>query len=457
MKKLPVLALIAVLLFLALPISNLIVGLPVTGIAEARTGDPERDAACRVLGTKCVNCHTAEYELPFYAKLPVARGIIEADIEKGTAWLDYGAALMPEGGGPVPEDALAKTEYVLEAGSMPPVKYLLLHWNGGLSGEEREQVLAFVRKHRAEHYATGLAAPAHAFLPIQPLAPAEATDPEKVVLGRDLFHDVRLSVDGTLSCASCHDLGKGGCDQLRYSEGVGGAMGGINSPTVFNARFGLAQFWDGRAADLAEQAAGPVENPIEMGAKWPEVVENLRGDAGLVDRFKALYPDGLTKANILDAIATFEETLVTPDSAVDRYLKGEEEALGADAKAGLELFLEKGCAGCHVGQALGGRSFEKMGRAEDYFAGRGELTEADAGRFGVTKKESDRGKFKVPTLRNVALTFPWLHDGTQTDLAEVVRIMLACELGDSATDAEVAQIVAFLEALTGCYGGELLR
>jgi cytochrome c peroxidase len=318
-------------------------------------------------------------------------------------------------------------------------------------------VLTFVKEARKAHYATGTASAAHATDPVQPLPEKVDLPAEKVAMGERMFHDKRLSADETLSCASCHDLGKGGCDQARTSKGIGGQFGGINSPTVFNSGANVRQFWDGRAADLVEQAAGPVENPIEMGAKWDDVVAKLNKDAALVAEFGKLYPDGLTKGAVLDCVATFEKSLVTPNSPFDRWLSGDENALDADAKKGYELFVARGCATCHVGESLGGQSFEKMGRAEDYFEARGNPTDADKGLEGFTKKEGDRHKFKVPTLRNVALTFPWFHDGSQTDLAGAVKVMAKCELGTTLSDAEVAQVVKFLESLTGEFRGVPLK
>jgi cytochrome c peroxidase len=457
MKRILVIVGILVLLFLALPIANLIVGLPETSLALAETGDPARDAALQVLGTKCVNCHTDEYSLPFYARFPIARGIIEADIEKGTRYVDLKAALLPEGDGPVSEVALAKTEQGVVSGSMPPAKYLALHWNGGLSDEEQEVVLTWIKAARIEDYATGTASDEFAAEPVQPIPDTVDLDEKKVALGFKLFHDVRLSKDDTLSCSSCHGLARGGTDQARFSTGVGGKMGDINSPTVFNSGAILAQFWDGRAKDLEEQADGPVNNPIEMASNWDEVIGKLEKDEAFTAQFKAVYPDGYKKEHFLDAIATFERSLITPNSPFDKYLKGDAAAISEEAKDGYRLFKEYSCATCHVGRNLGGGSFELMGRCIDYFEERGDVGKADNGRFNVTEKESDRHAFKVPTLRNIALTFPYLHDGTVTDLEQAVHLMAHCQQGVAIGNDEVAKIVAFLESLTGEYQGTPLK
>jgi len=272
-----------------------------------------------------------------------------------------------------------------------------------------------------------------------------------------LFHDARLSSDETVSCATCHDLAKGGTDQIRYSIGVGGAEGGINSPTVYNSGYQFLQFWDGRAADLQEQAAGPVTNPIEMAAEWETVLSKLSADKEFSRAFLAAYPEGITQETVTHAIAEFERTLITPNSAFDRYLTGEADALTAEQKQGYELFGEYGCTNCHVGSALGGQSFEKMGLEGDYIGDRGDPTEADRGRFSVTGDEADRGKFKVPTLRNIAQTYPYLHDGSTSDLAEVVRIMGQYQLGREIPDREAALVADFLGTLTGEYQGQVLQ
>lgn len=272
----------------------------------------------------------------------------------------------------------------------------------------------------------------------------------KVTLGRRLFHDTRLSGDNTLSCASCHSLDHGGAEPRRVSTGIRGQQGPINSPTVLNARFNFVQFWDGRAADLAAQAAGPVANPIEMGNTWAHVVETLNAEPSYVSAFTSVYgAQGLTEANVRDAIATYEMSLVTP-SRFDRYLGGDRSALTAAEREGLAEFVNVGCTACHTGVNIGGAMYQKMGLVENYFTRRGgPLTEADHGRFNVTHQESDRHFFKVPTLRNVALTAPYFHDGSHATLPEAVRTMGAVQLGRRLDDAQVQHIVTFLNALTG--------
>ena len=254
----------------------------------------------------------------------------------------------------------------------------------------------------------------------QALPPVGALPEAKVTLGRRLFHDTQLSANNTVSCASCHSLDQGGAEARVSSLGINGQVGPINSPTVLNARFNFVQFWDGRAANLTEQAGGPVTNPKEMGNTWPNAVATLGRDPTYVEAFRAAYPsDGLTEGNVRDAIATYEMTLVTP-SRFDRYLQGQRDALNAQERAGLAEFVSLGCTACHAGVNIGGAMYQKMGLVRNYFADRGNLTEADNGRFNVTHQESDRHFFKVPTLRNVALTAPYLHDGTVASLDDLL-------------------------------------
>lgn len=284
--------------------------------------------------------------------------------------------------------------------------------------------------------------------PILPLSPVAGLDPGRVALGERLFHDARLSADFSVSCATCHNLSAGGVDGQRFSLGIGGAVGKINAPTVFNSAYSLAQFWNGRAATLEEQAAGPIQNPIEMGATWSQVLSRLEQDAELAGEFRRLYRDGLTADNVLNAIATFERSLVTVDSRFDRYLRGDRQALSALEMDGFRRFREFGCTSCHQGMLIGGNMFQKFGVLGDYFAGRA-ITEADLGRYNVTRREEDRHVFKVPSLRNVARTAPYFHDGSAATLDQAVLVMARYQLGRDLSADDVAAIVAFLQTLNG--------
>lgn len=297
---------------------------------------------------------------------------------------------------------------------------------------------------------------AHAREPLLPLPEPPKFVAEKVELGQALFFEPRLSHDDSISCASCHDLNRGGSDRLRFSPGVGNALGNINTPTVFNAGLNFVQFWDGRAASLEAQAAGPVHNPAEMASSWPEVLAKLTADEKYRRAFSDLYPDGMTAANLVDAIATFERTLLTTNARFDRYLKGDDRAIGELERSGYLRFKDYGCASCHQGANVGGNMYQRFGVMADYFADR-PLTKADLGRFNVTGLEDDRHVFKVPSLRNVAVTPPYFHDASAATLADAVTIMGRYQLGRELTPEDVRAITAFLHSLTGEWQGRVLQ
>lgn len=290
-----------------------------------------------------------------------------------------------------------------------------------------------------------LSAPALANEPVQPIEPYQADNPAKVELGKKLYFDPRLSKSGFISCNSCHNLSMGGTDNMPTSIGHNWTLGPINAPTVLNSSLNIAQFWDGRAKDLQEQAGGPIANPIEMGFTHPLAVNVLDTIPQYKADFKAIYQKDKIEINqVTDAIAAFEETLVTPNAPFDRYLKGEKDAISAMAQAGYERFKAVGCTACHNGQALGGNSFQKMGLVKPY-----KTDNPAAGLSVVTGAEIDRFKFKVPTLRNVELTYPYFHDGAVWNLDEAVSIMAELQLGTKLKTEEVDEIVAFLKTLTG--------
>lgn len=292
--------------------------------------------------------------------------------------------------------------------------------------------------------------------PISPIPRSLPLDERKVALGNRLFHDPGLSRDHSVACASCHVLSKGGADGQRNSAGIGGQRGDTNAPSVYNSGFNFRQFWNGRAASLEDQVDGPIHNPKEMDSSWPEIVAKLRSDPGYAAEFGALYRDGIQPANIKDAIATFERSLITPDSRFDKYLRGEHAALTPDEIRGYQLFKRYGCIACHQGVNVGGNLYERLGVMRDYFKDQGEVAPADLGRFAITKSPEDRYVFKVPGLRNVALTAPYFHDGSVATLERAVSIMGKYQLGITIPEAEVALIVKFLQTLTGEYAGKPL-
>jgi len=282
--------------------------------------------------------------------------------------------------------------------------------------------------------------------PIQPIVPPKQVNLGMVELGKKLYFDPRLSKSGFISCNSCHNLSMGGTDNIRTSIGDKWQEGPINAPTVLNSSLNVAQFWDGRAADLKAQAGGPIANPGEMAFSHTLAIGILESIPAYVREFKQVFDKPKIDIDqVTDAIAEFEKTLVTPNSRFDQWLLGKADALTAGELAGYKLFKESGCVACHNGPAVGGTSFQKMGIVEPY---KGNIAGVE-GRSAVTGKDADRFNFKVPTLRNVELTYPYFHDGAADTLAESVDIMGRLQLGKKFTSDENAKIVAFLKTLTG--------
>lgn len=286
---------------------------------------------------------------------------------------------------------------------------------------------------------------------IRVIEPVEGLDENRVALGERLYHDPNLSADGTISCASCHDITAGGDDGLPVSPGVGGLLGGVNSPTTLNSHLNFVQFWDGRADTLEAQAAGPIENPVEMANTMANVIAYLQSEPSYVQGFEKAFDDGTIDADtITKAIADYERTLTTLNSPFDKWLQGDDAALTEQQTAGLTEFMNVGCASCHQGPGLGGTMFQRMGNVKDYFGSLERTLDAnDYGRFNVTQNEEDRFRFKVPMLRNITETAPYMHNGYTDDLGEVVQIMARHQLGRELETQQVEDIVAFLGALTG--------
>jgi len=281
--------------------------------------------------------------------------------------------------------------------------------------------------------------------PVQPIRPAQEINLAQTELGKKLYFDPRLSRSEFISCNSCHNLSMGGTDNLKTSVGHNWQEGPINAPTVLNSSLNVAQFWDGRAASLQEQAGGPIENPREMAFSHTLTVDVLSSIPGYVIEFKQVFGEGdITIDEVTLAIAEFEKTLVTPNSRFDLWLLGDANAISDEELAGYQLFKQSGCVACHNGEALGGTSFQKMGIVEPY-----QTDNPAVGRAAVTGKDADRFSFKVPTLRNVELTYPYFHDGAAQTLADAVEIMGRLQLGRVFTAEENAKIVAFLRTLTG--------
>jgi cytochrome c peroxidase len=291
------------------------------------------------------------------------------------------------------------------------------------------------------------------FSPIPEKPPSlkdNAASPAKLELGKALFFEPRMSKSHTISCASCHSPSTGGDDELETSIGHKWQKGGRNAPTVLNSVFNTAQFWDGRAKDLEEQAGGPVMNPVEMASSHSHAIEMLKAIPGYRPLFDAAFAgesDPITFKNVAKAIAIFEATLITPNAPFDKFLKGNAAALSDKQKAGLKLFMDKGCVSCHDGVNVGGGKYAPFGVVEK--PGAEFLPPSDTGRFEVTKSVSDEYVYKVPTLRNVELTPPYFHSGKAWDLKQAVAVMGSAQLGVKLSDEEVSDIVEFLRSLTG--------
>jgi cytochrome c peroxidase len=267
-------------------------------------------------------------------------------------------------------------------------------------------------------------------------------------LGRRLFFDTRFSRDNKISCASCHDFAKGGADGRARSPGVDGRISPINSPTVFNTGFNFRQLWTGKALTLEEQVDMAIANPKVFDSTWDAILGKLAGDIALVREFKNVYPDGLTRHNVTDALVSFERSLVTP-SRFDAYLRGNADAISAEEKEGYARFKSYGCIACHQGINIGGNMFQVFGVIRPYLGKDGSGQETDLGRYLVTRRETDKYVFKVPSLRNVALTAPYFHNGSARTLEEAVDVMIKYQLGRTASPEDKALIVKFLHTLNG--------
>ena len=295
--------------------------------------------------------------------------------------------------------------------------------------------------------------------PIAPLPLASAENPAKAALGERLFGDFRLSRDRSMSCLTCHQFDRGGADGLPVARRSDGTSLARNSPTIFNVGFNYFYNWDGSTQALEAHAEKLMLNPDVMDANWPELLERLKADSSYPSAFKALYPDGLTKASVLDALAIYERSLVTPNSRFDQYLRGRPEALTEQERQGYRLFKSYGCVACHQGMNVGGNMFQRFGifpYSRPPTDGGKPGGQVDFGRFQVTRVERDRHVFRVPSLRNVALTAPYFHDGQAATLESAVDTMAQVQLGKTLTSEEIGLIVGFLRTLTGEYRGRPL-
>ncbi|HAX80838.1 MAG TPA: cytochrome B6 [Cyanobacteria bacterium UBA11372] len=292
--------------------------------------------------------------------------------------------------------------------------------------------------------------------PIQPINSKLELARTKVALGDKLFHEPQLSHTNTISCASCHNLTTGGVDRLVRSVGVNGVVSSANTPTVFNSGFNFRQDWNGQFDSLEAHVNGAIQKTETMASSWDEIIGKLKRSPFYAKAFSKIYEDGITSDNVADAIATFERSLTTPNSRFDKFLRGDVNAITAEEKEGYRRFKTYGCVSCHQGVNVGGNLFQKFGIMGDYFSDRGNITEADFGRFNVTGKAEDRYVFKVPTLRNITLTAPYFHDGSAETLEQAIAIMAKYQLGRELSKETIDFIIKFLTTLTGEYQGKPL-
>ena len=407
------------------------------------------EMANRLLVQKCASCHAQDATYNKFLKF-FSFGLMRDHVEGAKRAF----TLRPDTSVRSGNVDYLKMDYVLRTRRMPPASYSMMHPGSRLTPTD---VAILRQKYKVEGAAV------RAFAPISPVAaPDTHLEQARIYLGYLLYHDGRLSTNNLVSCASCHDLTRGGTDNLAKSKGVPGPdglpqLGGVNAPTTYNAAGNIRQFWDGRAADLKEQAGGPPLNPVEMGfacaEDWNIIAHKLSNDPEMVALFAYVFGDrGITADTVTTAIAAYEQTLATPDSAFDLYLKGDEKALTNAQKAGMESFVELGCATCHSGPTLGGISFEYVNTHGDLraLAAPDDYQEGAFGLRDFTKKEEHKDMFRVPNLRNVALTAPYFHTGTVNSLQEAVRIMMLTQNGSGkAPEETVRNITRFLEAQTG--------
>jgi cytochrome c peroxidase len=292
---------------------------------------------------------------------------------------------------------------------------------------------------------------------IQPIPLERTLDPQKVLLGEKLFQDVRLSKDNRVSCLTCHGFNMGGADRRARSLGVHSRVGEVNTPTIFNVQYNFRLNWNGKFETLTDHIEGLLTSPTGMDMPWDVLIQKLKQVSEYQRTFAQIYSDGLTSTNIKDVLVVYEESLNTPNSRFDRFLRGDKQALAPTEQEGYRLFKEYGCASCHQGINAGGNLFQHFGVMGNYFADRGKITQADLGRFNVTQDPADRFVFRVPSLRNVAQTAPYFHDGTAQTLEQAIIVMAKYQLGRSLPVEHINRLAEFLRTLTGEYQGQPLE
>lgn len=441
MKTILFVIVFALLLLLVLPLSNFFIQREYV----APSDDAEFKLVSDTMVKKCADCHSSDMApRPVYFNFPIAHPIIESDLKKAKSNFVLSREKL-SGASKFTSNELFALSQAMAKNNMPPARYIALYWDAALSEKEQRAFVSYIKKQSAN-------------FDLRPIPQENFFQPDKakVALGERLFSDKRLSGSGKMSCANCHSLESAGCDQKAFSVSDSMKETDCNTPTVFNAAYNFAQNWNAGAKNLKEHVQAHIVNERILNAQWATILTRLSQDQQFLTDFSGAYADGLSMANVADAIAAFEQTLLSPESRFDSYLKGDASALTKEEKSGLELFKKHNCVSCHLGPSLGGQSVEKFGIQKDYFVG-GAVDEPDNwGRFNVSRIAKDKFKFKVPNLRNIELSGPYFHDGSAKTLRDAVHVMSEFQIDKKLSDNEEILVCKFLRTLTGEFRGKRL-
>jgi len=400
----------------------------------------------------CFVCHGGP-DYCTHLHWPVIGRMISKNAEKGIRYASATSILEHFHNNRIIDEALLiKGQKVIAERSMPPVIYRIIHWKSLITKDKQRLLLRWIYEYMASDHGWPMPTQERPFEPVRPLPDSLPADLAKVNLGRILYHDPRLSADSTVSCATCHNPETAGVDNLDYSVGTDGLLGMYSTLTTYNAVFHPFFFWDGRASSLPQLSVLMLTDPVTMGNEsFVDVVQRLEADLDFKSLFTESYPEGYSAESISDALAQYHKVLITPDAPFDKYLQGDSDAIGPEAKKGYRLFKRLGCASCHNSVGIGGNSIEYMGLSNDFFSVRDSIRLPDLGRYRVTAKREDIHKFKVPGLRNIELTYPYFHNASAPDLKTAVEAMAFHQKNKQLNKRKVQQIISFLHTLTGTF------
>ncbi|HOO42986.1 MAG TPA: cytochrome c peroxidase [Bacteroidales bacterium] len=407
----------------------------------------------------CFICHGGPHDFCKHINWPVFGAAISKDAFKGIRYANSSYSLAYIFGDmPNDETSLIKLQKVISQRSMPPLSYYVIHWKAYLTRDKQEILLDWIYDQLSSYHSYVIPTEEYPFEPVKPVLEHIPHDTDKAALGELLFHDSRLSVDNTVSCASCHNLKTGGVDNLDFSVGVYNQPETLNSLTVYNTVFHSFYFWSGKASSLQELVYKTLLDPVKMGNdSLDRIFDIFSEDSALTERFLASYPEGYSDSTITHALAEFHKTLITPNAPFDKYLKGDAKAIGQQAQEGYLLFKKHGCATCHNGTGMGATSFEYMGVANNYFPDTRRISLEDMGRYSFTSLNSDMHRFRVPGLRNIALTSPYFHNASAKTMEEAVVKMAYYQRDKKLSRKQVQAIVSYLNTLTGEHEGIPLK